>query len=174
MNRAVTINGRSGRFQTHRTFTLGAAVLALSACSLIQPKPAVQESGSNVNLNTSWHASIASPAELAGAVQMNGSASMAPGRKRGTTYIVMKLGNTSPGGVHPWAIHRGQCGADEGVFGVLDDYPPLRVGSDGTGMSSATVEIDTPTAGNYFASVQASAQNRSLIVACGNLAAPTA
>jgi hypothetical protein len=174
MESLVNIYGCSGRFQTHRSLTLGAAILALSACSLFQPKQAVQVSASDVNRNASWHASIASPAELAGAVQMSGSASMAPGTKRGTTDIRMTLGNTSPGGVHPWAIHRGQCGADEGVFGVLDDYAPLQVGSDGTGISSATVALDTPTTGNYFVSVQASPQNRSLIVACGNLAAPTA
>jgi len=169
----VNIYGYSGRFHTQRSLTLGAAVLALSACSLIHPKPAVQESGSDVNLNTSWHAHIASPTELAGAVQMTGSASMAPGTKRGTTDIVMKLGNTSPGGVHPWALHRGQCGVDEGVFGVAADYAPLNVGSDGTATSSATVALDTPTTGSYFVSVQASPENRTLIVACGNLAAPT-
>jgi len=169
----VNIYGYSGRFHTQRSLTLGAAVLALSACSLIHPRQAVQESGSDVNLNTSWHAHIASPTELAGAVQMTGSASMAPGTKRGTTDIVMKLGNTSPGGVHPWALHRGQCGVDEGVFGVAADYAPLNVGSDGTATSSATVALDTPTTGSYFVSVQASPENRTLIVACGNLAAPT-
>jgi hypothetical protein len=104
---------------------------------------------------------------------MSGSASMEPGTKRGTTEIVMKLGNSSPGGVHPWAIHLGQCGADEGVFGALDNYSPLSVNSNGTGVSSATVGIDTPTTGNYFVSVQASAANRELTVGCGNLAAPT-
>ncbi len=104
---------------------------------------------------------------------MSGSASMAPGKKRGTTEIVLKLGNSSPGGVHPWAIHVGQCGADEGVFGALDNYPPLSISSDGTGVSSATVAVDTPATGNYFVSVRASAANRELTVGCGNLAAPT-
>lgn len=85
---------------------------------------------------------------------------MAPGAKRGTTEIVMRLGNTSPGGVHPWAIHLGQCGEDDGVFGALD-------------VSSATVSVNTPTMGNYFVSVQVSAANRTLTVARGNLAAPT-
>jgi hypothetical protein len=98
---------------------------------------------------------------------------MAPGVKRGTTEVVMKLGNTSPGGVHPWAIHQGQCGEDEGVFGALEDYPPLRVGADGTGTSRAKVALDTPSTGNYFVSVQASPANHDLTVACGNLAAPT-
>ncbi|MHB8816039.1 MAG: hypothetical protein ACYDAE_22645 [Steroidobacteraceae bacterium] len=147
--------------------------LALGACSEFQPKSAVQMSTTNVTLNSSWHARIASPSELAGAVQMNGSASMAPGVKRGTTEVVMTLGNTSPGGVHPWAIHRGQCGADKGVFGAQEDYPPLRVGTDGTGSSRATVALDTPDGGDYFVSVQASPANYDLTVACGNLAAPT-
>src|SRR5581483_11173466 len=126
-----------------RSLALAATALMLGACSTFQPKSAVEMKTADVNLNSSWHARIASPAELAGAVQMSGSASMAPGVKRGTTEIVVRLGNTSPGGVHPWAIHLGQCGQDEGVFGALDNYAPLRVGSDGTGVSSATVSINT-------------------------------
>jgi hypothetical protein len=58
-------------------------------------------SAADVTLNSSWHARIASPSQLAGAVQMNGSASMAPVRKRETTLVVLKLGNTSPGGGPP-------------------------------------------------------------------------
>lgn len=156
-----------------RSFVLVAAALALCACSVFQPKPAVEQSATDVTLNSTWHARIASPSELAGAVQMNGSASMAPGVKRGTTEVVLTLGNTSPGGVHPWAIHRGQCGEDKGVFGAEEDYPPLRVGTDGTGSSRATVALDTPGGGDYFVSVQASPANHELTVACGNLAAPT-
>lgn len=156
-----------------RSIALVATALALGACSTFQPKSADAVSATDVTLNSSWHARIASPSELAGAVQMNGSASMAPGVKRGTTEVVMKLGNTSPGGVHPWAIHLGQCGADQGVFGAPEDYPPLRVGTDGTGSSRATVALDTPRGGDYFVSVQASPTNHELTVACGNLAAPT-
>lgn len=158
---------------TLQSIALVATALALGACSTFQTKPPVKMSTTDVTLNSSWHARIASPSDLAGAVQMNGSASMAPGVKRGTTEVVMKLGNTSPGGVHPWAIHVGQCGADEGVFGAAQDYPPLRVGADGMGSSSATVALNTPTGGDYFVTVQASPANHELTVACGNLAAPT-
>ncbi len=156
-----------------RSLALVATALTLGACSAFQPKSAVEMRTGDATLNSSWHARIASPSDLAGAVQMNGSASMAPGVKRGTTAVVMNLGNTSPGGVHPWAIHLGQCGADKGVFGALEDYPPLRVGADGTGSSRATVALDTPSGGDYFVSVQASPSNPELTVACGNLAAPT-
>ena len=156
-----------------RSLVLVAVALTLGGCSLIEPKPAVEMSAADVNLNSRWHASIASPAELAGVVQMSGSASISPGSKRRTTEVVLRVANSSPGGLHPWAIHRGQCGADEGVFGALDNYAPLRVSSDGTGSSNAIVALDTPTAGNYFVSVQASAANSGMTVACGNLAAPT-
>src|SRR5487761_1758698 len=139
----MKLNGVEVPMQNLRSLALIAAALALGACSVLQPKSAVKVSAANVTLNSSWHARIASPSELAGAVQMNGSASMAPGVKRGTTEVVMTLGNTSPGGVHPWAIHQGQCGEDEGVFGALQDSPPLRVGADGTGTSRARVALDT-------------------------------
>jgi hypothetical protein len=165
----VTVPAR----RTLRPLALVATVLMLGACGTFQPKSAVEMRTADATLNSSWHARIASPSDLAGAVQMNGSASMAPGVKRGTTEILMKLGNTSPGGVHPWAIHLGQCGADKGVFGALEDYPPLRIGVEGTGASRAIVALDTPSAGDYFVSVQASPANDELTVACGNLAAPT-
>jgi|SRR6185437_2696965 len=158
----------------HRSLVVLTVALTLGACSMLQSKPADEVSTADVNLNSTWHANIASPPELAGAVQMSGSASMEPGRKLGTTQVVLRLGNTSPGGVHPWAIHRGQCGADEGVFGAPEDYAPLHVDSKGMGVADATVSVHTPTAGKYFASVQASPANPSLTIACGNLAAPTA
>ncbi len=50
--------------------------LALGGCSVFQAHAA------DVTLNSSWHAHIASPPALAGAVQINGSASMAPGITR--------------------------------------------------------------------------------------------
>jgi hypothetical protein len=173
MEKRMSMNRPRGHISSYLYLALAATALTLGACSLLKPKPAVEMSTADVNLNSSWHASIASPPDLAGVVQMNGSASMAPGTKRGTTQVVLNLGNTSPGGVHPWAIHLGQCNSDQGVFGDAQNYPPLRVSSDGTGLSSATVAINTPISGSYFVSVQASPANSGLTVACGNLAAPT-
>ena len=73
--------------QSSRSLALVAAALTLGACSMLGPKPAVEMSAKDVNLNTRWHASVASPAELAGVVQMSGSASISPGSKRGTTEV---------------------------------------------------------------------------------------
>jgi len=173
MEKRMSMNGPRRHIWSCLSLAVAAAALTLGACSVLKPKPAVEMSNADVNLNSSWHASIASPPDLAGAVQMSGSASMAPGVKRGTTQVVLNLGNTTPGGLHPWAIHLGACSRDEGVFGDPQNYPPLRVSSDGTGLSTATVAINTPMSGNYFVSVQASPANSGLTVACGNLAAPT-
>jgi hypothetical protein len=173
MKKVISPNSLRAHLSGSLPFVVVATALALGACSVISPKPAVQLSAKDVNLNSSWHANIASPPDLAGAIQMSGAASMAPGVKRGTTQVVLSLGNTAPGGLHPWAIHLGQCSQDEGVFGDPQNYPPLRVSSDGTGKSDAIVAINTPLSGSYFVSVQASPANSGLTVACGNLAAPT-
>lgn len=164
------MNIKGAAIYSHQSAVL-AAVLALGACAGFHKADKV--SPNDANLNSTWHASIASPTQLAGAVQMSGSASMAPGTKRGTTEVVIKLGNSSPGGLHPWSLHRGRCGADEGMLGTFDDYSPLKVRANGTADSHAVVKLDTPATGEFFVSVQASIMNRELIVGCGNLAPPT-
>jgi hypothetical protein len=158
---------------THRVLMLAVSTFALTSCNPFRHDSAVQVSTKDENLNSRWHASLATPAELAGAVQMNGSASMAPGTKSGTTTVVLNLANATPGGLHPWQLHLGQCGSDEGVFGAADLYHAAKVGRDGHATSSATVPIQTPTTGSYFVMVRASAANDAMTVACGNLAPPT-
>jgi hypothetical protein len=152
---------------------LAVSAVTLAACNPFHHTPAVEVSTSDANLNTRWHANLATPADLAGAVQMSGSASMAPGSSSGNTGASLSVANASPGGVHPWAVHRGQCGADQGVFGPSDAYKPIKVGDDGRGSATATLPLKTPTAGSYYVSVRASAANGETTVACGNLAPPT-
>jgi hypothetical protein len=132
-------------------------------------------SAQDATLNTRWHANLASPASLAGVVQMNGPASMAPSPDSTSTDITIALANASPGGLHPWAVRRGQCGAgmSGGVFGPSEAYKVLKVESDGHANGTATVSLQTPRTGSYFVVVQASVANPETIVACGNLAPPT-
>jgi hypothetical protein len=157
----------------HRLLLLAVSAFALTSCNPFRHEQAVEVSTKDENLNSRWHASLATPADLAGAVQMNGSASMAPASKSGNTTVVLDLANATPGGLHPWQLHRGQCGSDEGVFGVADAYQAAKVGRDGRATSSANVPITTPTTGSYFVIVRASAANNAVTVACGNLAPPT-
>jgi hypothetical protein len=154
--------------------TVPLLVLTVSACNPFRQEPAVQVSASDPALNTRWHANLASPGSLAGAVQMSGSASMAPG-ENGSTTITINLANASPGGLHPWAAHWGQCGSGfgGGVLGTNEAYRPLTVGSDGQATATVTVPLETPRTGRYFVVVRASAANYDTIVACGNLAPPT-
>ena len=158
---------------TPRFLTAAVAVLLSSAC--FHQKPAVEVSTQDATLNTRWHANLASPASLAGAVQINGSASMAPSADSTSTDITLDLANAAPGGLHPWAVHRGQCGTgtDYGVYGQREWYPALTVGSDGRANGVAAVQLRTPRTGSYFVVVYASAANAETVVACGNLAPPT-
>jgi hypothetical protein len=158
---------------TRRTVTLTVALLALAGCS--GRDPVVQVSAQDATLNTRWHANLASPTSLAGVVQMRGSASMAPSADGSETNVTLTLANASPGGLHPWAVHRGQCGAatDNGVFGRSEAYKALEVEDDGLADGAATVPLTTPRTGRYFVVVQASVANPETVVACGNLAPPT-
>jgi hypothetical protein len=158
---------------SRRLLLLAVSAFALTSCNPFHHESAVEVSAKDENLNARWHANLATPAELAGAVQMNGSASMAPGTKSGTTIVSLALANATPGGVHPWQLHRGQCGSDDGIVGSAGAYPVAKVGRDGHATASANLTLDTPTVGNYFVSVSASAANDAVTVACGNLAPPT-
>ena len=35
----------------------------------------------------------------------------------GNTTVSLDLANATPGGLHPWQLHRGQCGSDDGIVG---------------------------------------------------------
>lgn len=156
---------------------LTAGTLALGACnpfrSPMKQAPVVQVSTRDANVNSRWHGTLASPSSLAGAVQMKGSAEMTPGASRGYTYVSVDLSNASPGGLHPWQLHRGQCGVDDGMIGAPDAYKALKVDEQGRANGSVTVPIVMPTEGRFYVSVGASAANPETIVACGNLAPPT-
>jgi hypothetical protein len=158
---------------SYRFLGLTVVAFALAGCNPFRSEQAVEVSTTDENLNSRWHANLATPAELAGVVQMNGSASMIPGSKSGNTTVSLNLANASPGGLHPWQLHRGQCGSDDGVVGSATEYPAAKVGGDGRASASANVPLETPTSGSYFVVVQASAANGAVTVACGNLAAPT-
>jgi hypothetical protein len=160
---------------TPRLFAVTLAVVATAACNPFNRGQAVEMTTADATLNTRWHANLASPASLSGAVQMNGSASMAPDENGTHTIVSLDLANATPGGVHPWGMHRGQCGAggDQGVFGPDNAYKVMEVDADGTAKGKATISMEIPRSGDYFVVVRASNANLGTVVACGNLAPPT-
>ncbi|HEX8941574.1 MAG TPA: hypothetical protein VF785_00470 [Gemmatimonadaceae bacterium] len=160
-----------------RYLALAGAVLAVGACNPfrtpMKQEPVVQVSTGDVNVNARWSGTLASPSNLAGAVQMKGSVTMTPGRDEDKTVVSVNLSNATPGGMHPWQLHRGQCSADDGVVGDAGAYPALKVDDYGRASSSATLPMTMPTTGSYHVSVGASTANPETIVACANLAPPS-
>lgn len=155
---------------------LALTAVLLASCnpfrSPIKQRPVVEVSTGDANANARWNGTLASPLSLLGAVQMKGSASMTPGSSISRTAVSVSLSNASPGGVHPWQVHRGQCGSDDGVFGPADAYHAMKIDDQGRASASATLPLSMPTTGLYYVSVGASAANAETIVACGNLAPP--
>src|SRR5512138_547660 len=110
-----------------RTIAAGslATLLAVAACGhrAVEISPNAQPIGKRRN------ATLATPAGLAGAIKVTGDGWMGSDPKDAQTTVAhVEIVNAAPGGRHPWHVHRGQCGADQGVLGPADAYPVLKVG----------------------------------------------
>jgi hypothetical protein len=120
-----------------------------------------------------WNGTLGTPADMAGAIQIRGQAWMGPAEGNpDRTQAYAAISNAAPGGEHPWHVHRGRCGSDQGILGPADSYGLLKVNDDGNASSSAELAMPVPKTGSYFVNVHASRQNMRTIVACGNLAPP--
>lgn len=155
-----------------RFLALAIPAVVLAACNPFHRDP-VTEVTRDVAMNTRWTGTLASPGNLVGAVQMNGTAIMQPNRNAASTDFDVNISNATPGGVHPWQAQRGECGMSYGPAGPATAHGSIKIGDDGRGNGKATVSMVTPTTGNYFVVVKASEANSDMVVACGNLAAPT-
>jgi hypothetical protein len=152
-----------------------AAVSLLSAVALVSCG-----GGKSVEINPSaqpvasrWNGLLTTPPELAGIIQVRGQGWMGQDPKDADrTQAYVEIVNAVPGGRHPWHIHRGQCGTDQGILGPPDAYEPLKVEGNGKANSTATLPIPFPRTGSFFVNVHASSKNMKSIVACGNLAPP--
>jgi hypothetical protein len=120
-----------------------------------------------------WNATLATPAEMAGATQIRGRGWMgADPKDSAKTEASVAITNAAPGGVHPWHVHIGRCGADQGILGPPEAYEPLKVNKQGRADATAELQLPVPRSGEYFVNVHASASNMKTIIACGNLAPP--
>ncbi|HEX6435306.1 MAG TPA: hypothetical protein VFZ87_13745 [Gemmatimonadales bacterium] len=145
--------------------------VALTSCGGRQP---VEINPNAVSVATRWNGTLSAPPQLAGVSDIRGQGWMGGDPKeQGQTRAHVEISNAVPGGRHPWHVHRGQCGADQGIFGPADAYKPLKVEGDGRAQGDAELSVAIPRSGSYFINVHASARNMSTIVACGNLAPPS-
>jgi hypothetical protein len=136
-------------------------------------RQAVELNPNSPLIATRWNGTLATPRALLGVVDIRGSAWMSPDQKDADKTVAhVDLQNAVPGGVHPWHVHRGRCGSDQGVFGPGDAYKPLKVGDNGRAISDAKLPVPAPKTGDYFVNIHASARNMGTIIACGNLAPP--
>lgn len=152
-------------------FVLIAAAAFVAACNPFHRSHAVQIQRSEIPVGSRWNATLATPGDLAGAVQIQGSAWMAPGSDT-QTLISIAITNVAPGGQHPWDVQMGSCGNDQGVLGQSDVYRPLKIGGDGKAAQQVTLSQRMPTTGQYHVNVYASPTNMGTVIACGNLAPP--
>lgn len=157
--------------KAHTAASLILVALSASSCG---GRQAVEINPNTVPVASRWNGRLTTPPELAGIVDIRGSAWMGPEEKNpDRTRAHVDIANAVPGGVHPWHVHRGRCGADQGIFGPADAYKALKVGGGGRASSEAELPVPTPKTGEFFVNIHASAGNMRTIVACGNLAPPS-
>ena len=156
-----------------KAHTAAGLILVALVASSCGGRQAVEINTSSQPVANRWNGTLATPPELSGVVDIRGGAWMGPDEKnpeRSRAHV--DIFNAVPGGVHPWHVHRGRCGADQGIFGPADAYQPLKVGDKGRASSEAELPVPTPRTGEFFVYVHASTRNMRTIVACGNLAPP--
>ena len=152
---------------------IGLALLGFALPSCGGGKP-VEMSPDAQSVGTRWNAVLNTPPELAGVAEIRGQGWVAADPKnQGQIVAYVSISNAVPKAVHPWHVHRGECGSDQGVAGPADAYPPLKVKDDGRAEATAHLATSLPRTGRFFINVHASPKNMKTIVACGNLAPPS-
>jgi hypothetical protein len=156
--------------KAHTAASLILVTLVASSCG---GRQAVEINPNTQPVANRWNGTLSTPPELAGIVDIRGSGWMGPDEKNvDRTLAHVDIVNAVPGALHPWHVHRGRCGADQGIFGPPDAYKPLKVSDNGRASSEAELPVPTPKTGEFFVNVHASSRNMRTIVACGNLAPP--
>jgi hypothetical protein len=151
---------------------VGLTLLSFALMSCGGGKP-VEMNPDAQNMASRWNAVLTTPAQLAGVADIRGQGWVATDPKNQAQILAhVSISNSVPKAVHPWHVHRGECGSDQGVAGPADAYPPLKVKDDGQAEATANLATSLPRSGRYFVNVHASPKNMSMIVACGNLAPP--
>jgi hypothetical protein len=146
------------------------SIVSLASCGGGHP---VEINPDAQSVATRWNGTLSTPPQLVGVSEVRGQAWMGGDPKDpGQTQAHVEISNAVPGGRHPWHVHRGQCGSDQGPLGPADSYKPLEVAGNGRASETAVLPVPFPHTGSFFVQVHASARNMGTIMACGNLAPP--
>ena len=153
-----------------RTVVCMFSFASLAACGGGHPVELTPDAQS---VATRWNGTLSTPPELEGVADLRGTAWMGGDTKdSGQTRAHVDIANAVPKGRHPWHVHRGQWGQDQGVFGPADANKPLEVADNGKASETAILPVALPRNGSFFVNVHASSRNMGTIIACGNLAPP--
>ena len=152
------------------TLPLVALVAAVTGCGMLGRSSATEIQDVNLESRYNWNATLVTPSELAGAMQVRGVASWA--RDGSNSKITIAISNATSGGVHPWHVHQGRCGDNGPIVGSAGAYKALSVGSNGQASENTSLPMALPVSGNYYLNVHAAASNMGTIISCGNLAPP--
>ena len=147
-----------------------ALVAVVSGCGMMSRSSATEIKDSNADSRNSWNATLVTPSDLAGAMQVRGVANWA--RNDNNSRVSVEISNATSGGTHPWHVHQGRCGDNGPIVGAASAYKPLSVGSNGQARENASLSMQLPQSGNYYVNVHAQTTNMNVIIACGNLAPP--
>ena len=123
-------------------------------------------------MGAQWSATLA-PGAGSPAPQVSGTATVMGNADSSQTRVEVGLSGAAPGTGHPWHLHRGTCGSDQGIVGDASAYKPMTVGINGRATATATLDMPMPRSGEYMINVHASPTDMGTIVACGNLTGPS-
>jgi len=149
--------------------TIAIAFLVTAACSRTVKVETDPKSGkADVDIQApgvpeTWSATLSA----VGASGITGTAKGTTANDR--TDVTINISGAQAGSTLPWHIHEGKCGdASPPVVGDASAYPPITVGSDGSGTATAHVSVKLNEAKNYIVNVHASPTNLGTIVSCGD------
>jgi len=148
------------------------SLVVLSACSTYNRVRSGEVTAAEVGESGRWSAALSPPPTLSGSLSITGWAAMVGDSSGLSTLVTLSLADAPPGSVERWSVNRGQCGADDGVFGAAGAYQAIRIDAAGRARATARVTLRMPTTGRYFVSVRGPVANGETTVACGNLTAP--
>ena len=124
------------------------------------------------NADSALTATLSAPSSYAGDEHVFGSATVSPDKSGKGFTAKVNIAGATPKSTHPWHVHKGTCGNDQGVVGGGSSYTPIKVGDDGKGTSSAKVSAPLDPNDTYMVNIHASPTDMKTIVACGPLTKP--
>lgn len=146
-----------------------ALTLGVGACR--SSRPTTELRASDAARRNEWKASLFTPSGLAGAMQVRGTATWSR-EGDAVSLATVNISNATPGGLHPWHVHRGRCGDNGPIVGDASAYKALSVNDKGNATAIARLNVALPDSGTFSVNVHALATNMGTIISCGNLAPP--